>query len=125
MPKDPATTDLIGPGTTVKVYYNLNKGGYSVVSRTTGRVVGWVQDITLTDVTFRVQPAGVRRIRERHQREVVAYVIGTIKDVESGPDVSGMRQVTFNPYRASTFTIDGEPVHTAPVVTFTGSYGWV
>ena len=117
--------DPLAPGTPVKVYYNLHKGGYSVVSRATGRVVAWVQDITLTDVTFRVQPAGVRRIRERHQREVVAYVIGTIKDVESGPDVAGMRQVAFNPYRADTFTIDGEPIYAAPVVTFTGAYGWV
>jgi hypothetical protein len=116
--------DPIAPGTAVRVHYNLHKGGFSVVSRTTGRVVAWVRDITLTEVTFRVQPSGLARIRREHCRAVCAYAVGTIQSVNVSPDLAEMNRVTFNPYRADEFTRNGEPIHSAPVVTFADAAGW-
>jgi len=52
-----------GPGIRVRVHYNLHRGGFSVVSRTTGRVIGHAGDITLADVEFRVQQGTLARIR--------------------------------------------------------------
>jgi hypothetical protein len=117
--------DAIAPGTRVRVHYNLHRGGFSVVSRTTGRVVAWVRDITLTDVVFRVQASGLARIRREHCRAVCAYAVGTIESVNDDPETNGQHRVTFNPYRADTFTMNGSPVHSALRVTFANAAGWV
>ncbi len=45
--------------------------------------------------------------------------------VNASPDVSAMQRVTFNPYRADTFTSDGEPILTAKQVTFMHAAGWI
>jgi len=113
------------PGTRVRVHYNLHRGGFSVVNRSTGRVVANVPDITLANVEFRVQPSGLARIRREHCRAVCAYAVGDIVTVNASPDVSAMRRITFNPYRADTFTSDGEPIHTATQVTFMHAAGWM
>lgn len=111
-------------GQRMRVHYNLHRGDFSVTDPSIGRVVANVTDITLTDVTFRVQPSGLRRIRERGTREVCAYVVGIVATVNTGPAVTGMRRVTFNPHRADTFTTDGQPIHAADRITFANAYGW-
>jgi hypothetical protein len=45
--------------------------------------------------------------------------------VSSAPPLAGRRRVTFNPYRAGTFTCDGEPVQEAAEVIFADGAGWV
>lgn len=114
-------TDLAGAR--VRVHYNLHRGGF-VVSRG-GRVACYADDVTLTGASFRVQPGGLRRIRERKQRAVCAYVVGTLAALDTAPYVGGLRRVAFNPYRADTFTTDdGQPVTTAGRVIFSGHHGW-
>jgi hypothetical protein len=120
-----ATRPAVMPGDRVRVHYNLHKGGYSVVSRATGRVVANVGDITLTGVEFRVQPAGLRKIREAKCRQVCAYATGTVAAVDTEPALAGMRRVSFNPYRADTFVCGAEPVHAAAQVIFADRAAWI
>jgi hypothetical protein len=113
-------------GKRVRVHYHLRRKDFSVVDRSTGRVAANVDNITLADVDFKVQPGGLRRIRARGQREVIAYALGTIAAVnEPAPRMGRPNVVTFNPYRADTFTReDGTPVHHADLVTFADGRGW-
>lgn len=110
----------------MRVHYHLRRKDFSVVDRSTGRVAANVDNITLADVDFKVQPGGLRRIRARGQREVIAYALGTIAAVnEPAPRKGRPNVVTFNPYRADTFTReDGTPVHHADLVTFAAGKGW-
>ena len=83
------------------------------MSLSTRTVIARGGNITLTDVRFYVQPRGVARIRDKKQRSVVAYAIGTIESVDSSPApaTAGLLKVSFNPYRAAAFTTaDGTEV---------------
>ena len=119
-----APVPALQPGMRVRVHYNLHRGDFSVIDPRIGRVVANVSEITLTDATFRVQPGGLRTMRERKQRAVCAYAIGYVAEVEGSRDLTGYDRVTFNPWRADTFTRDGAPVHAAPQVTFRDRAGW-
>ncbi len=114
-----------GPGIRVRVHYNLHRGGFSVVSRTTGRVIGHAGDITLADVEFRVQQGTLARIRAEGRRAVCAYAIGTVTAINTRPGTAGLPRVTFSPWRADTFTLDGHPVRAAPAVIFADRAGWL
>jgi hypothetical protein len=122
---DTAVLDHLA-GKRVRVHYHLRRHDFSVVDRSTGRVAANVDNITLADVDFKVQPKGLERIRRRGQREVIAYAVGTIAAVnESAPRKGRPNVVTFNPYRADTFTReDGTPVHHADLATFADGKGW-
>jgi hypothetical protein len=107
-------------GKRVRVHYHLRRHDWSVVDRSTGRVAANVANITLADVDFVVQPKGLERIRRRGQREVIAYALGTIAAVnDPSPREGRPNEITFNPYRADTFTRrNGTPVRHAALVTF-------
>ena len=114
------------PGLRVRVHRNLHRGDWSVTDPRIGRVIAHVSDITLTGARFRVQPAGVEAIRATGRRLVCAYAVGTLAAACSAPDVADWQRVSFNPWRATTFTTAaGRPITDAPLVVFTGDAGWV
>jgi hypothetical protein len=113
------------PGQRVRVHVNLHRGDFSVVDPKASRVIAHVQDITLTGVEFRVQPGGLRRIRKQGRREVCAYALGIVAALNSHPDLAGRDRVTFHPFRAGTFTCNGQPIFHAPEVVFSARAGWV
>ena len=115
----------IHPGDRVRVHVNLHKLNLSVVNPRTGLVIAGVDDITLAGVTFRVQSAGLERIRRHRQRAVCAYAIGTVVAVGTRPDVSGHDRVSFNPFAADTFMCNGQPITEAAEVIFRDRAGWV
>lgn len=105
---------MTGATAPVEVYRNLSRACFSV--RQSGRVMGHASSLTLRDVTFVVSLAGVRRIRLRQAREVVAFARGF--PAESGGLAGGLR-VRFCPYRSTDFTLpDGSPIHAAALVAF-------
>lgn len=107
-----------------RVHRNLHRNDWSVTGPA-GRVEAHVSDITLAGVEFRVQPAGLARVRATGRRAVCAYAVGTVRAVSTGPDTAGLARVAFNPHKADTFTCDGEPVWHAPLVIFKDAAGWV
>jgi|TARA_R110001592_G_scaffold341348_2_gene630251 hypothetical protein len=100
----------------VEVYYNLHKNLFSV--RHKGKVIAHVYNVQLEDVTFAVQAAGNRKVREEGKKNVHAFVRGTL--VEQ-PDLfsSDSVAVTYNPYKYTTFVNKADELerHTAASVT--------
>ncbi|MGH3403344.1 MAG: hypothetical protein ACRDRJ_12740 [Streptosporangiaceae bacterium] len=123
MPQPASAANGPRTGTRVRVPCTLHTGGFSIVNPATGRVGGRAADITLTGVQFRVQPAALARIRATGHRQACAYATGLVAAASTTPDLAGLPKVTFNPYRAPTFTAGAEPVHAAPAVIFAAAAG--
>lgn len=84
----------------VRVHRNLNKDCWSVLQG--GIVIDHVDEITLYDVEFRVQPSGQARCRRQGKRNVHAYVKGIV--VGSWKKCFGRKtRVSYNPYEYDTF----------------------
>lgn len=110
-------------GDRVRVHLNLHRGDFSVGDPRTGLIRDNVAAITLSSVTFRVQPSMLARIRVMKRRKVCAYAIGIIESLED----DGQRgpRITFNPFRTDTFEVDGEPIHEADSVSFVNKYAYL
>lgn len=95
----------------VRVYRNLHKGMYSVQAKVNGRwkVIQHAQTVSLSDATFKVSQAGRLRVLRERQKNVHAYVYGTLSDL----NCLLTDRVTYNPYKYSTFVFcsNQKPVH--------------
>jgi hypothetical protein len=97
------------------VHRNLNLAAWTVKD-TPSSPTRRVKAIALRGVTFVVQPGGRARVLARKVRAVHAYARGTAAEPR---DPAGLTEVTYNPYRAATFTTrDGRPVTAAAYVVF-------
>jgi hypothetical protein len=123
-------------GDKVAVHYNLHrcrvgtkpkKGESCFVVRQKGRVAGYVPSIAVEDAEFVVQPGGLKSIRKKGSRAVIAYVKGTGRD----PGASDIKRkiangkavpVCFNPFKNDSFVNckTGKPVKKAKVALFSG-----
>ncbi len=113
-------------GTRVRVHLNLHRGDFSITDPRTGNRLASCDDVTLTDVVFKVSQTTRQRIIRTNRRRVHAWALGILAAVDTSPVVDGATKVTYNPYRGPTFTTaDGEPVHAAERVTFVDRYGWL
>ena len=99
-------------GLRVRCYRNLNNGLLSVQHK--GRVVAHVESLTLAAATFQVQPAGRARVLARNEKEVHAFVTGTVTEgITELPT-----RASYNPRRYATFTLsDGTALLSAPMAT--------
>jgi hypothetical protein len=112
-------------GTRVRVHLNLHRGDWSISDPRTGLVLRSATDVTLEGVTFHVSETTRQRIIERKRRRVHAWAIGQLLAVDTAPDLAGLEPVTYNPFRAPTFTTtEGEPVTAAPLMHFVERKGW-
>jgi hypothetical protein len=111
---------------TTRVHYNLQRcrvgsapkpGEACWVKRDAKRVTGYTNDLTLHDVKFVVQPGGLKRVRAKKQRSVIAYVKGAIG---SCPVAGRWQRVRFNPFQDKAFMVDGKAVASARCVRFRG-----
>ncbi|GAA4391745.1 hypothetical protein [Hymenobacter koreensis] len=101
-------------GKKVRVYRNLHTGNFSIQHK--GRVIAHLPSITLTAVTFTVQPAGRAKVLATKQKQVHAYVNGTVAPDAPAPTA----RASYNPYKAGTFTTtDGQPVTAAHTAVLT------
>ena len=92
----------------VKVYFNLHRKLFSVVSlegEDKGRVIDYVSDLDLINCKFRVQRAGRNRVLREKKKNVHAYVTGWRPSFSE--DVKKRGSITYNPYKYSSF-VDGE-----------------
>lgn len=87
----------------VEVYFNLHKRCFSV--REGGRVVAHLPSIVLTDCTFVVQPAGLRRVRETGVKNVHAFVRGTQVENFKHDTSTEWKQVRYNPHIYDSFVV--------------------
>lgn len=115
----PEVSAALEPGRRVRVHVNLHQQRFAVVDPATTTVIAYVDDITLTAVRFRHQPACVRKVRERGVRAVCAYALGVIESLDTTSPVRG-RRVAYNPFRRPDFhdPATGEHIADAARVRF-------
>tara|TARA_R100000388_G_C7193158_1_gene134531 strand:+ start:377 stop:751 length:375 start_codon:yes stop_codon:yes gene_type:complete len=88
----------------VKVYYNLHKNCYSIVSlekENYGRVIKHENCVPLFDAQFKVSEKGRQRVLREQKKNVHAYVVGTWVS-EFVPRLP-IKLATYNPYKYSSF----------------------
>lgn len=92
----------------VEVYRNLHKKGvvYSVRDCKTKLVVAHVSDLNLSDVKFKVNQAGRRRVLKEKRKNVHAVIQGIIS---SGGTSHTGRLITYNPYKSNQFVLKNNP----------------
>lgn len=104
----------------VAVYYNLNKGGFSIKSLEgvhKGKVVAYAPTLKLLDAEFKVSPGTLKRIQTNKQKEVYAVVRGTYVGTEID-DVDTYSDVYINPYTCPYFTSNENIITKADEVIF-------
>lgn len=112
----------------VHAYRNLNLHLWSVRDPSTKRVLAHVRHVELQDVEFRVNPAGLARVRRRRIRMVHAYVVGELvtKGSRSPARRGRWLRFTYNPYQHDTFVLadSGAPVLRAARVRLDDDGAW-
>jgi hypothetical protein len=98
----------------LRVYYNLHKHCLSVQGKVNGtwKVIAHVDEISLSDVKFKVSEAGRQRVIREKRKNVHAIVEGFLN--EKTLDCSHV--VSYNPYKAGHFY---ERTTLAPIYTAT------
>ena len=108
----------------VKVYRNLHKDCFSVVSVKTGKVIAHTENIELKNCKFHVQPAGRKKVLEQKRKNVHAYVTGDLVAMSNQvpdtviSDFFELEDAYYNPYKHETFVNyeTHEPLHYAKYV---------
>ena len=101
----------------VEVYRNLHKKCYSV--RYKGKVIKHVDQITLINPKFAVQPAGNAKVRQTGSKNVHAFIRGDWD--ESYRDFLEFNTpifITYNPYKHTSFMnkLKNKPIYDASYV---------
>lgn len=100
----------------VKVYRNLHRSCYSVVDRSTGRVIAHADEVYLRDVSFVVRPGGRARVLREGRKNVHAFALGTLLNEVDQAATSVSSQIRYNPYTADHFVCNGKRIDRAPYV---------
>ena len=95
----------------VRVYWNLHKDIWSIVSCKSGLVIDYMKYLTLLDAYFTVWISGQKRVREEGKKNVHAFAVGYIYDkgginIKAKPNVDWDR-VKYNPYTDDYFMHQG------------------
>lgn len=108
-------------GKKVMVYYNLHKHTFSVQHK--GTVIMYADYVKLSNVEFRVRQGGLEKVRQEKNKNVHAFVIGTLMDFcsypcENIPEPDGGNVITYNPYKYDSFVYKSteEPIYNATEV---------
>jgi hypothetical protein len=107
-------------GDKVEVYYNLHKGGFSILSHEKefkGKVVAYSSNVQIKNAVFKVSESGLKRIQDNKVRLVYAKVKGIFIGAYE-MDISNMNKVYINPYTCPYFTCNGERIYDADNVYF-------
>lgn len=91
-------------GMKVDVYRNLHNGLWSIKAVNgfyKGKVIAHADELTLSEVVFKVNEKGRQRVNDRKRKEVHAVVRGIlIKDIK---DIEPIIDVYYDPYKVSFF----------------------
>ena len=95
----------------VRVYWNLHKDIWSIVSCKSGLVIDYMKYLTLLDAYFTVWISGQKRVREEGKKNVHAFAVGYIygKGGFGGMEIeTDWDRVKYNPYTDDYFMHKGE-----------------
>ena len=109
----------------VEVYWNLRKHTWSVRAKKTHLVIDHKDSILLKDAILSVKQGGRNRVLRDQQKNVHAFAIGTVKELDPiyniSPLADNYKQVIYNPYKYNSFVIADteEPIYEADHVYLT------
>lgn len=118
----------------IKAYRNLNDGSISLVNK--GLVVGHAQKVVMSDAKFTVNERGRQRVLKDKQKNVHAYVIGELVEVEGFLPYKGREididhdtkisshegvKVYYNPYKTDSFMAEDDKIKEAAKVYIASS----
>lgn len=108
-------------GKKVMVYYNLHKHTFSITYKS--KVIMHADYVKLDDVEFRVRKGGNERVKREKQKNVHAFVIGTLVDYceypcDDIPNPKSNITVTYYPndYDSFIYKSTKEPIYSAKEV---------
>lgn len=115
-----------------EAYYNLHKKCLSYRPTNGSEGVQHADIISMSNVSFAVQPAGRDRVRREKRKNVHAFVRGHLNfvnvtwEVEVDSTDSKFVEVTYNPYKYDSFVIKstGEPIYSAREVVLSERRIW-
>lgn len=91
----------------VKVYFNLHKNLFSIVAlegQKKGRVISHTDTIDLKNCRYRVQKAGRERVIREKRKNVHAYIVGYMTNIDDDFAKDNMtKEITYNPYKSAYF----------------------
>lgn len=85
----------------VMIYKNLHNGLFSV--KQGGLVVAHIESVLLSSVSFKVNEGGRERVIKEKKKNVHAFIVGHILNVNSTPVSLLRRAITYNPYKYGYF----------------------
>lgn len=101
-----------------KIYKNLTNGKWSIKDHSSGLVVGHADGVILKDCKFIVNESGRQRVLRERQKNVHAYILGSVTEVKGfksfkGRDINPVdppsyipwitHEVGYNPYKYKSF----------------------
>jgi len=110
----------------IKVYYNTVRQCYSVMDRSTGRVIAYADTVTLKDAKFKVGMNGRARELKENRHTTHAYVVGELIALNRPRPISCRWEAYYNPEQVFYFTnpTTGEALKSARFV-YCGSDGHI
>ncbi len=129
MKNDQKLLNCLPPGTRVAVHLNLHRRNWKTLGRFTlrqnGKVIGYSDGITLNNVSFVVNPAGLQQFHFTKRKSPFAFVCGAVTDeqVLFRPDF----RVNFNPAQHTQFQLNGRSILKAEYcqLFYRGEEHWV
>ncbi|PIG96915.1 hypothetical protein [Deinococcus sp. UR1] len=108
-------------GRNVSAYRNLHNGLWSLKDRSTQTVAGHTGHVVVHAARFAVGEKARQRVIQEKQKNVHAFVRGTVEHVEPHEPPPHAVAVSYNPYKAGHFyrKDTGEAVHSADTVHMT------
>mgnify|MGYP003148376429 CR=1 FL=1 len=86
----------------VRVYWNLRKYVWSIVSCKSGLVIDYMKYLTLLDAYFTVWESGQKRVREEGKKNVHAFAVGYLMSSKQS-SYHDWDRVKYNPYTDDYF----------------------
>lgn len=88
----------------VEVYYNLHKHIFSIRDSKTKLVIGYSNNVILTDCIFKVSETGRQRVLREKRKNVHAFVKGILENTgQTMTELADLRQAYYNPYTCDSF----------------------
>lgn len=96
---------VVVKGQLVGVHWNSHQNVFSVVEfksrRTAGKVLGYVDRITLTDCTVKIDKSKQKSVRENNRKDRHAFIVGYVQDI--GVVQKFENGIYYNPYKLDSF----------------------
>lgn len=94
-------------GERIEVYYNIQKGGFSILSRDKrnpmkGKIIAHSEYVLIENATFRLNSKKLEQIKEKNRKTVYAVVRGTYIGSKPTEDKEFSRGYC-NPYKTGAF----------------------